>query len=161
MDKILEKLYCVHRHPIENHPVCFANGKIKDAVAKRFEKYTGKPWYQYPGYRIGYLDIEVDNLKADYGTMLTWSLKEKDGPIYTGQITKRELFSGETDKRIVQELVDKMQEFSIVTTYWGTGFDLPYIRSRAAPEFRTRRQRPPRSPAAQRAPGRAGPCRRL
>jgi len=128
---LLEKLLCVHRHDIDSHPSCFMNGLVKDKVAKQYVKYTGKPWYTYPGYRIGYFDIEVDNLRADYGTMLTWTVKEKDGDIFTGKITQRELFTGETDKRIVWELTEKLKEFSIVVGYYSTGFDIPYLRTRA------------------------------
>lgn len=131
MDKVLEKLYCTHHHTLADHPACFAQGKILDKVAKKFEQFTGEPWYKYPGYRIGYLDIEVDNLKADYGCMLTWALKEKDGEVFTGKITQFEMFNGELDKRIVEELVKKMAEFSILVGYFSSGFDIPYIRTRA------------------------------
>jgi uncharacterized protein YprB with RNaseH-like and TPR domain len=131
--KVLDKLYCVHRHPIESHPHCFALGKVRDKTAKKFEKVTGQPWYTYPGYKIGYFDIEVDNLKADYGTMLTWALKEKGehGTLYTGQVTQEELMTGEEDKRIVEELLDVLENFSIVVGYYSTRFDIPYVRSRA------------------------------
>jgi DNA polymerase elongation subunit (family B) len=117
-DTFLDKLLCIHRHDIDSHPGCFLNGLVKDNVAKKYSLVTGKPWYTYPGYKIGYFDIEVDNLRADYGTMLTWTVKEKDGEIFTGKITQKELFTGETDKRIVKELIEKLKEFSIIVGYY-------------------------------------------
>jgi uncharacterized protein YprB with RNaseH-like and TPR domain len=130
-DIILEKLLCIHRHDIDSHPGCFLNGLVKDKVAQKYSKITGNPWYTYPGYKIGYFDIETDNLNADYGTLLTWTVKEKGGSIFTGKITQRELFTGDSDKRVVTELVAKLKEFSIIVGYYSTGFDLPFIRTRA------------------------------
>ena len=74
-------LRCIHRHTIEEHPSCFAKGRILYDFAsdREFERLTGIPWYKFPGYRIGYIDIEVDNLKANFGTILAWSVKEKGG----------------------------------------------------------------------------------
>lgn len=131
-EKLLETLHCVHRHTIDSHPHCFSLGKVLDKVAKKYSQFTEKPWYTYPGYKIGYFDIEVDNLQADRGIILTWALKEKDSDeIFTGKIRKRELYTGVLDKRIVKDLVKKMQEFSILVGYYSTRFDVPFVRTRA------------------------------
>jgi hypothetical protein len=61
-------LRCVHRHTIKEHPSCFANNYVDE---KDFIKKTGKNWYEFPEYRIGYLDIETSNLTADAGYILT------------------------------------------------------------------------------------------
>jgi len=126
-------LRCIHRHTIEEHPKCFKKGLVKyDFKSDRdWEKKTGVPWYQFPGYKIGYFDIETDNLFADFGIMLTWCLKEKDGKIYHDQVTKKELFNGESDKRIVKSLLDKMKEYKIVVGYNSDRFDIPFLRARA------------------------------
>lgn len=126
-------LRCIHRHTIDEHPQCFRNGRIKYDFKddREFQKLTGLPWYQFTDYRIGYFDIETDNLNADFGTVLSWAFKEKDGPVYTDVITKEEIFDGTYDKRIVESFVEKMKEFKIIMGYYSTGFDLPYMRAKA------------------------------
>ena len=119
-------LRCIHRHTIDEHPACFVKGLVK-GEAKREEQ----PWYVRDGFKIGYLDIETDGLRADFSTMLTWCVKEKGGKVHHDAITKEELFNGKTDQRITQSLIDKMREFKIIVTYYGTGFDLPFVRTKA------------------------------
>jgi len=129
-DKVLR---CIHRHTIDEHPKCFKKGLVnynfKDD--RDWERKTGVPWYQFPGYKIGYFDIETDSLFADFGIMLTWCLKEKDGKIYHDEVTKEELFNGDSDKRIVKSLLDKMKEYKIVVGYNSDRFDVPFLRARA------------------------------
>jgi uncharacterized protein YprB with RNaseH-like and TPR domain len=117
----MNELRCIHRHGQDTHPRCFdKNGlPINKAVS----------WYD--GLRIGYLDIESDGLKSDFSTMLSYCIKERGGAIYSNVITKEELFNGVTDSRLVQDLINEMNGFDILVTYYGTGFDIPYIRSKA------------------------------
>jgi len=125
-------LRCIHRHTISEHPNCFLEGKIKWPNDKTFEKYTEVPWFFWEGHRIGYLDIEVDNLNANLGTMLTWALKQKEGNVVYDYVTKDELFNSKIrDKRIVKSLMDEIKKYSIIITYYGTGFDIPFIRTKA------------------------------
>jgi len=86
-------LRCVHRHTIEEHPACFEKGLIKYDFKddREFERLTGLPWYQYPNYRIGYMDIETDNFNADWGTVLSWCIKLKGGGVVSSVITKKEI----------------------------------------------------------------------
>ena len=84
-----------------------------------------------PEYRIGVLDIESDGLKADFSTMLSWAIKEHDGSTVVDVISKKDLFSGNYDKKIIQSLVNEIRKYKILVTYYGTGFDIPYIRSKA------------------------------
>lgn len=127
---------CIHRHTIDEHPNCFMMGKVKypDAAYvddRAWARITGEPWYTFPGYKIGYIDIEVDNLKANFGNMLTWAIKEKGGEVFTDQLTQDEIFSEVYDRRIVQSIIDKMWAFKILVSYYGKGFDLKYIRTKA------------------------------
>ncbi len=124
-------LYCIHHHTIVDHPACFASGALLPSSVEEYTKGTGRPWYTYPGYKIGYLDIEVDNLKADFGTMLSWAIKEKGGKTAYDVVTKDELFNGTTDQRIVASLVAELRKYQIIVTYYGTGFDIPYSRAKA------------------------------
>jgi uncharacterized protein YprB with RNaseH-like and TPR domain len=127
----IKDLFCVHRHDIESHPSCFANGLVNDKQANKIAKEMGVEWYQIPQYRIGYLDIETDNLKADLGTMLSWSIKEKDGTTAYDIIDKKELFNGTFDTRIIKSCINEMCKYKIIVTYFGTGFDLPFLRTKA------------------------------
>lgn len=81
--------------------------------------------------RIGFLDIEASNLKANFGIMLTWCIKKRNGEILEDAITEKDLKAGKFDKRIVKSLVEAISEFDMLVTYFGTGFDLPFLRSRA------------------------------
>ena len=134
MLKKFKYLRCVHRHSIETHPACFAQGRLDyDFVDDReWEKITGTPWYTFPEYRLGYFDIEADGLKTDFSTMLTWCIKEKGGKITSGVIEKEELFSEiDVDKRLMTDLAKELSKYKIIVTYFGTRYDLPFIRTKA------------------------------
>jgi uncharacterized protein YprB with RNaseH-like and TPR domain len=127
-----KELRCIHRHNIKTHPSCFASGKINYNDDVEFTKVTGKKWYEYPGYKIGYFDIESDGLTADWGTLLTWCIKTKGvDQIDYGIVTQKDLFSGKADRNLVESAVNKLKEFNIVITYYGTGFDIPFLRTKA------------------------------
>jgi uncharacterized protein YprB with RNaseH-like and TPR domain len=80
----------------------------------------------------GYLDIETTNLKASYGIMLCWCIYDANNDVmYEGRITAKDLGSEDLDKRITQELIDTLRKFDRVYTYYGTKFDLPFVRTRA------------------------------
>jgi uncharacterized protein YprB with RNaseH-like and TPR domain len=134
MTTTIKELRCIHRHSIESHPACFAQGKVKYEFRDdaEFERVLGVPWYQHPDYRIGYLDIEVaGGFNADWGTMLTWCIKEREGKISSDSITRKEMLKGTTDRRITKSLVDEMRKYKILVGYYSTGFDIPYIRTKA------------------------------
>lgn len=109
-----------HRHgvPYLQHPKCFLDEKPKDAP------FTEK---------IGFLDIESSDLKANIGHMYSWCIKELNGPLYGGLITKNEIEEGRYDKRILQECIDTMRKFDRIVVFYGGDmrFDLPFVRSRA------------------------------
>ena len=126
MNRTLGKVRCKHRHTIDEHPACFAQAEVEDL--RKGEKL---PWFKESGMKIGYLDIESDGLKADFSTMLSWCIKEKGGEISFDAVTKQELFDGRTDRRIISSILKEMSKYKIVVTYYGTGFDIPYIRAKA------------------------------
>jgi uncharacterized protein YprB with RNaseH-like and TPR domain len=81
------------------------------------------------------LDIETSNLDADYGFIITWCIKvQGSDEILHDEITKADLDKskgGTEDRRVVQSLIAAMQTFDLLVTYYGTRFDMPYIRTRA------------------------------
>lgn len=114
-DKIiwLQRNRCRHSHSYLSHYECY----LRDFPDEN---------------RIGFLDIEVSNLKANMGVIYSYAIKERGSDkVYGRVITKKELFSKDMDKKLVRELVADLDKFDKVVTYYGTGFDLPYIRSRA------------------------------
>lgn len=129
---VMTKLRCIHRHTIEEHPKCFERGLVKGVKdEKDWEKKTGQPWYTYPENRIGYIDIETDGLDADFGTMLSWCVKEKGGNTVHSVIKKEELFNLEFDERLISELIEEMSKYKILVGYYSDRFDIPYIRAKA------------------------------
>jgi uncharacterized protein YprB with RNaseH-like and TPR domain len=89
-------------------------------------------WWKQEGLIIGFLDIETSNLKANAGPMLSWAMKvrgEKE-PRYD-IIRKEEMLDKSYDKRIVQSCIDNIREMDAIVTYYGSGFDVPFIRTRA------------------------------
>lgn len=108
--------YCKHRMPYQQHPNCFIK-EILEGGKKRV---------------IGVLDIEFDNFKADFGTILTYAIKVLNHKkIYTGRVNKKEMMNFDFDKRIVKCLVRDINKFDEIITYYGTKCDIPYIRTKA------------------------------
>ena len=82
--------------------------------------------------KIGYLDIESTQLTANFGWMISWCIKEQDSPkIHTATVTREEIINGVLDKRIVQELIETMKQFTCLYGYYSNRFDFPFIRTRA------------------------------
>ena len=82
--------------------------------------------------KIGYLDIESTGFSANIDVMLSWCIKGRGKKKVAGaMITREELMSGKSDKRITKELVDEMNKYDVLCTYYGTRFDIPFIRTRS------------------------------
>lgn len=85
--------------------------------------------------KIGFLDIEASNLDANWGIILSYCIKVRGGEgILKNVITKKDIKKyppDQTDKRVVQELVNDLKKFDRIVTHYGRRFDLPYIRTRA------------------------------
>lgn len=125
-------LVCVHGHTFKRHPACFAKGKVRISKKKKeAQQPEQKTWYKEEKLTVAYLDIESDGLKADFSTMLSWCIKPRDGKVVSDAITKEELFNGDTDRRIVRSCIDEMLKYDIIVTYYGTGFDIPFLRAKA------------------------------
>lgn len=117
---------CKHRHNGFDHPACYDYAR-KD------------------GERIGFLDIESGgSLDADWGFLLTYCIKQLDGPIIEGSITPAEvrkplMNNGTKDKRLLQKFCKDVWNFDTLVVYYGkdTGgryqrHDIPFLRTRAA-----------------------------
>ena len=105
---------CKHGHLWAEHPMCYMK-----------EKAIAEP-------KIGYIDIETHNLKANFGIMLSYAIKERGtDKIYCDTITKKDIDKKTLDKRLVKKCIADMKRFDVVMGYYSTKFDIPFIRSRA------------------------------
>lgn len=106
---------CVHRHSGIEHPSCYQ-----------------KHICSIDGLSVGYLDIETSNLSADFGLIYSWAIKRRgESPVYYGNISKKDFKSFPYDRQVTQSLINAMQEFDVLYTYYGSRFDIPFIRTRA------------------------------
>lgn len=113
--KIFFEGRCRHRHLYCEHPACFE----KEVLEKDGDLVEG------------YLDIETTGFEANYHHILTYVIKYKGENKYeTGQITKKDLDDGIFDKRVCEKLSKDLEKFDVIYTYYGTGFDVPFMRSR-------------------------------
>ena len=87
-----------------------------------------KHWLEYE--RAIILDIETTDFSADIGIMLSWAIKTVGGKVISDVITREELFNGQLDRRICRSLVAELEKSDAVITYFGTGFDNVFIRTR-------------------------------
>lgn len=91
---------CQHRHKYTVHFGCFLkNYNIKE--------------------KIGFLDIETSNLKANFGIVLCWCILDEKGHIYEDWLTKKDILSGNEDKRVVGTCINTMLKFNRVVTHYG------------------------------------------
>lgn len=117
---IKQELLCKHRHTIKTHPSCFQGGKLID---------DAQWWRQI---KTGYLDIESTGFKANYCFTLSWAIKDlASGKVDYDYIVIDDVLSGKFDKRIIKTLLNKIKEYDCIVSYYGSGFDIPFIRTRA------------------------------
>ncbi len=82
--------------------------------------------------RIGFLDIEASNLKANFGIMLSWAIKPGDSDEVLYDVVEKADMEGTTlDSRIVASCIETMQQFDKVVGHYSTKYDIPFIRTRA------------------------------
>ena len=121
---------------------------------KGFER--RQKWFE--GMRFAHLDIETTNFNANFGHMLSWAMyvpegklpknilkrtkggymaavpkDGKKGVVFFDVVKRTEVIDYDRqDRRISQSLINAMYaEADILVTYYGTGFDIKFMRSRA------------------------------
>ena len=97
--KMSDEARCIHRHTEKSHPNCFLNGVPKKAR-----------WYDDTDLRIGFLDIETTDFKANRGFMLSWAIKYRDGKTVYDLLAREDILSLEFDKRIVNTLMNELKK---------------------------------------------------
>jgi uncharacterized protein YprB with RNaseH-like and TPR domain len=109
-----EEYVCEHRHNGLEHRACFL-------------RYID----EHEPERIGFLDIETCQLTADYGFMISWSIKERGGKVLADFLNKKDFEVPSFDRRLVSTLIKEMNKYDVIYTYYGSRFDIPFIRTRA------------------------------
>ncbi len=108
----MASLKCKHGHSYLEHPNCYLA-----------ERGTEK--------KIGYLDIETGGLNANFNYVLTWVIKTRGIEEYKmGVIDQKNILAFNFDKEILKKLRDALAEYDLIVTYYGTRFDVPFIRTR-------------------------------
>lgn len=108
--------HCKHGVKYQQHPNCFKKEIMQGGHSPK----------------IGFLDLEFQNFKANYGLLLSYAIKEygKD-KIYSSVIRQKEIRSKHLDRELVKRLVHDFSRFDVIVTYYGSRCDLPYMRTRA------------------------------
>ena len=108
--------YCRHNHTYLEHYSCFIS-----------EKPDTSPMTE----KIGVFDIETTGLPASYSHMLAWCVLDRNtGMVFSDLITRKEV-RDKSDVRIVKSAIKEIEKYDRVVTYYGSRFDIPYVRSRA------------------------------
>ena len=87
--------------------------------------------------KIGFLDIETEDLKADYGVIFSYCIKDRNSDkIYHDSLTLEDIKkygskAPREDTRLIRNLVKDMSNFTRLVTHFGSIFDLSFIRTRA------------------------------
>lgn len=81
--------------------------------------------------RIGFLDIEASNLNADFGIAFCYCIKEGGKTNIVEKLVTEKDLAKSLDKTVIQSLIHDIQQFDTIVTYYGSKFDIPFLRARA------------------------------
>jgi len=85
--------------------------------------------------RVGYFDIESTGLKGNFDAMLCWFIKERRRDRYDFDCVEPEDFRARDktrmDARVVSTLAAALERYDVLVSYYGSGFDFPFSRTRA------------------------------
>ena len=113
----LSEHQCRHAHTFLDHYSCFLS-----------ESPSTAPFHE----RVGYLDIESTGLKGNWDYMLCWCLKIEGGKILGRHLERKEIVDKFIfDRDLTKELINEVRNFDRIITYYGSRFDIPFIKTRA------------------------------
>jgi uncharacterized protein YprB with RNaseH-like and TPR domain len=121
-------------------PCRFSPKEIEKRLAFKCEKHSHNGMNHKKCYELengvkerkGFLDIETTNLKANFGIMLTWYIRDVDtGDMFYDYITNEDMESNISDKRINETLINTMWKFDRLIGHFAVYFDFPFVRTRA------------------------------
>jgi uncharacterized protein YprB with RNaseH-like and TPR domain len=80
--------------------------------------------------RIGFLDIEATSLNASFGYMLSYCIKRRGGEVLKRPIAPADIRAHRFDRNLCKQFLEDLGEFDRLVTYYGTGYDVPFLRTR-------------------------------
>lgn len=102
---------CVHGHTGIDHPKCFDQ---KNNIVEK----------------VGFLDIESTNLKANWGYVLCYVIKTGEGKLIKRTVTPKDIQKGIYDKNLMKQFCEDARKFDRLFTFYGARFDIPFLRTR-------------------------------
>jgi len=108
---------CKHYHNAKMHPAC-AKAAIKPE-------------------KVAILDIESSGISsAVYGVVYSFALLELDkdykpAKLIFRSVTAKDMHNHMMDRRVVLELVKRLNDYTKIVTHYGNKFDLPWLYTRA------------------------------
>ena len=108
---------CKHSHTYLEHYHCWQKEKPEDCTFTE---------------RVGFMDIESSNLKASFGYVISYCIKEKDGGLIKRCIKPSEIRNGTFDKNLLKQFNKDVLDFHRLVVYWGKDrrHDVPFLRTR-------------------------------
>lgn len=76
--------------------------------------------------KIVFFDLETFDLAADFGLIMVGCIKERGNP----DIVTFSAHGDRDEKECIVAIRDELEKADYVSTYYGTGFDLPYLNTR-------------------------------
>ncbi len=114
-------------------PIAKAMNRTTDSIRNKvftLRKEGRHEWLEEE--RIGFFDIETSDLKADIGNMISWAIKPMGEKVKFSCWTRKEAIDWtKMDRRVMKELIEELHNYDLIVTYFGTGFDIKFIRARA------------------------------
>lgn len=109
----MENHYCKHGFPYIQHTGCYLKERGQEP-------------------KVGFLDIESSGLKANFAVCYCYCIKVLGSDeVISRTITSKELKSKGLDKPVIEQAIKDIMKFDKIVTYYGTGFDIPFLRTRA------------------------------
>jgi len=108
----LSRQTCKHGHSLLVHPTC-----LREELGKE------EKW--------GYVDIESSNLAATFGYIISYCIKEANGPIIERVLTPNDIKNHIFDKRLMKQFIIDSRKFDRLLGYYSTKFDIPFLRTRS------------------------------
>ncbi|MDR7534530.1 MAG: ribonuclease H-like domain-containing protein [Armatimonadota bacterium] len=81
--------------------------------------------------RMGFLDIEASQLTATFGILFSWAIKPRGGrgrASVQAEVLKARTLAAE--RQLLNALLEALKAYDTVVTYYGSRFDIPFIRTR-------------------------------
>ena len=107
---------CRHGHTYLEHYACFLQ-----------EKPDTSPLTE----NVGIFDIETTGLVANWSQMFCWCMKEHGKNVIHEDLISKRAIRDKDDYKIVKSAVAEIEKYDRIVTWYGTRFDLPYVRSKA------------------------------